>query len=521
MTIGAEQTQQASSQLSATDMNAEMVRRKASGAVVSLAYRRVINQVMSFTGNVCLARLLSPAIFGMFATVQYVVNFFGFFGDIGFGATLVQRKEPPTEKVLRTVFAIQQGLITILVMLVFVAAPYFARKYHMSESSVWLFRALSLSLFLTSMKVIPSIHLERKLEFRKIVIPEMAETFVFFSVAVTMAFMHYGIWSLVCATVARGFVGFIIFFILAPWRIGFAFDVKTARDLMSFGGPFQLGQFFWLIRNAAIPLFAGAMCGMKAVGYLNWSWGLSLQPYCIIEIVNRVVFPVCSRLQDDKEALGTNIGKYVRMAALGVFPIACVMMAVVPWAIRYVYNGHQPHKWDPALPSLYLFMASMMASPIIKVYSRAFYAMRQVRTAVTLTAVYVFTGWALNVPLVLKYGYNGIAISTFLVSVLCIWLPIREMRKIVEVPVLKCIWVPLVGSLVSLAVTRWLAIMFIKGIPSLVLVTAFGFVVYFAAIWLLQGQVILAEIKSFMAAARSSSSAPANALGEDTASEAL
>ena len=517
MAISAEQTQQASSSLPVVDMNAETVRHRASGAVLSLVVRRIIHQAISFTGGVCLARMLSPAVFGVFTTVTYVVNFFGFFGDIGFGATLVQRKEPPTEKLLRTVFAMQQGLMTVLVLLVFVAAPFFTRKYHMSDSSVWLFRALSLSLFLTSMKVIPTIQLERKIDFRKIVIPELAEVFVFQSVAVTMAYLHYGVWSLVCATVARGAVGFVIFFILAPWKMGFAFDRKMARDLLTFGAPFQLVQFFWLIRSAAIPLFGGALCGVQAVGYLNWAWGLSLLPYGVIEIVNRVVFPVCSRVQNDREALGRNIGKYVRMAALGVFPLACVMMAVVPWAVEYVYKP----KWMPAVPSLYFFMLATMASPIMNVYSRAFYALRMVKTAAKLTGIYVITGWILNVPLVLAYGYTGIAVSGFLVGLICIWLPIREMNKIVRVPVLECVWAPLVASIISLAITRWVAMMFISGVVTLVAVTLFGFAVFAAALALLQGRVILSEISSFMAAAKNSGAAVTEVGGEGMAADGI
>jgi O-antigen/teichoic acid export membrane protein len=233
--------------------------------------------------------------------------------------------------------------------------------------------------------------------------------------------------------------------------------------------------------------------------------------------VNRVVFPVCSRLQHDKEALGCNIGKYVRMAALGVFPISCVVMAVVPWAVEYVYKP----KWTPAIPSLYLFMAAMMASPILNVYSRAFYAMRMVKTAVKLTAIYVVVGWILNVPLVLKFGYIGIAMSTLLVSLICIWLPILEMNKVVRVPVLECIWAPLVGSLITLAVTRLMAVMFISGVVTLVAVTLFGFIVYAAAMWMLQGRVILAEIRSFMAAAKNSGVAATDPVADDVAADAL
>lgn len=483
-----------------SDMSVETIRRRATGGLVSLAARRAFHQAVSFAGNIMLSRLLSPSVFGLFAIITYIVNFFGFFGDIGLGAALVQRKEPPSERVLRTAFAVQQALMMIFVTAVFVAAPFISKKYGFSPASAWLFRALSLSLLLTSMKIIPAILLERRLDFRRIVIPEMCEVIVYQSVAVSMAYLGYGVWSLVCATLARGALGFTVLFVLSPWKMGYAMDTKTAKELIGFGAPFQAGQFFWLLKNAATPVFAGWFCGQAAVGYLTWAWGLALLPYAVIEIVSRIVFPVCSRLRHDKELLGRSIEKFVRMAALGVFPIAMVMIAVAPHAIQYVYNPKwQPDKWQPALPSLYLFLLSMLGAPIINVYSRCFYAVGKTSVAVKLTAVYVFLGWLFNVPLLLKFGFVGIAWSTLLVAVISIWLPMREMKKIALVRAGSQVWAPLVSSVVAMIVTRFIADHFVSGVAALVFVTLLGIVIYGLTMIALQGSRLAKEARSFLA----------------------
>ncbi|MDO8589380.1 MAG: oligosaccharide flippase family protein [Armatimonadota bacterium] len=498
MIASAKETQEAVAQTPASDMSVETIQRRATGGLLSLALRRAVHQVISFFGNILLSRLLSPSVFGVFSIVTYVVNFFGFFGDIGLGAALVQRKEKPSERVLRTTFTIQQSLVTFFVIMVFVASPFISKKYGMSESSVWLFRAFSLSLFFTSMKVIPSILLERQLYFNRIIIPEIAEVAAYQTVAVTMAYMGYGVWSLVCATLARGVLGFTILFILSPWKLGYAFDKPTAKDLVKFGAPFQLGQFFWLIKNAATPVFAGFVCGKAAVGYLTWAWGLALVPYTIIEIINRIVFPVCSRLQHDKDMLGRSIEKFVRMSSIGVFGIAAVMMAVAPYAIKYVYTA----KWTPALPALYLFLLSMMGGPIINIYSRSFYAIGRAKTAVKLTAAYVGLSWIFNVPLLLKYGFVGIAWSALLVTVIGVWLPIREMEKIVHVQIWKQVWAPLISACGTLALTRWIAVKAVDGVLTLVGVTLVGMAIYAVFMLLLQRETLIAEGKMFVTMVR-------------------
>ena len=518
---------------SGSDMSVETIQRRAATGVLSLALRRVVHQIISFSGGIALARLLSPSVFGVFNLVTFVVNFFGFFGDIGFGATLIQMKEKPSERVLRTTFAIQQGLVAILMVLVFVSAPALARYEKLPQSYMWLFRAMSLSLFLTSMKVIPSVMLQRKLDFNRIIIPEIAEIMVFNAVAVTMAFFHYGVWSLVFATLSRAAAGFTILFILAPWKMGFAFDKEVGRRLVRFGGPFQLGQFFLLLKNMAIPVFATAMCGTAASGYLSWANGLALLPYSVIEIVCRVALPVCSRLQNDIPMFARTVEKNVRMAALGVFPIATLMAAMAPYAVQYIYSPKtDPTKWAPALPALYLFLAAIMASPVIHVYSNAFNALGRPKTSARLTGTYVLLGWALNIVLVyyhsvfgIRDAYNGIPWSMFLVALLCVWLPMVEMRKIASVRLAPNVWAPLVSSLLAMCLTRWVAVQVIhpvhgqasRLIPVLLIfgVTVLGMVFYVGFLLMLEGKRLLSEVSSFKTLVKAPSSPESEAAPVD------
>jgi len=144
----------------------EISHRAVSGVMV-LTVRKFLLKAVNYIGSIILARLLLPEIFGIFAIVSFIITFFGFFSDVGLGAALIQKKEKLSNKDLSVTFTLQQILVVSVTILIWLTAPLFAAKYNLGLQGVWLLRVFSLSLFLTSLKTIPSILLERKLQFKR------------------------------------------------------------------------------------------------------------------------------------------------------------------------------------------------------------------------------------------------------------------------------------------------------------------------------------------------------------------
>jgi PST family polysaccharide transporter len=217
-----------------TELNLDNLKQKAFKGIFTLSFRRLILKVIDTVGVIFLARALSTDVYGVFGIISFVVfTFLSFFSDIGFGAALIQKHTELTEDDIRTTFTIQQTLVTSLMIIAWIASPYISNFYNLGLQGTWLIRVLSVSLFLTSFKTIPSILLERKLQFEKLVIPEILETVIYNVVAVYMALHGYGVWSLVIAIIARTVVGAAALNILCPWPIGWKFDRQSAA-LLSF-----------------------------------------------------------------------------------------------------------------------------------------------------------------------------------------------------------------------------------------------------------------------------------------------
>jgi PST family polysaccharide transporter len=156
-----------------------VIKGKIVSGVFALTSRTLILQAIALVAKTLLTVILTPAVFGTYYIATAFIDFFNYFSDIGLAAALIQKKEEPTLLDLRTVFTVQQSLIGILVLLGFIFSEKIGLFYHLDAGGVFLIRALLISFFLSSLKTIPSIILERHLAFNKMILPQVLENLVF------------------------------------------------------------------------------------------------------------------------------------------------------------------------------------------------------------------------------------------------------------------------------------------------------------------------------------------------------
>jgi len=130
-----------------TEITLEAVKKRAVKGVVVLTGRTFLLSVLSLVATGFLTVFLEPSEFGIFWIVSAIVNFLAYFSDVGLAAALIQKKERITDKDLKTTFTIQQGLVLILLLVLFLATPLFTRIYGLSFEGKLLLYSLGISLF--------------------------------------------------------------------------------------------------------------------------------------------------------------------------------------------------------------------------------------------------------------------------------------------------------------------------------------------------------------------------------------
>ena len=226
-----------------TEISLEVVKKRAVRGVAVLTSRTMFLNTISVVSLGILWAFLEPEQYGVFLLVSATVNFLSYFADIGLGAALIQKKRQPTNRDFKTVFTIQEILVSTIVIILFLLSPFLARTLNLSKEALHLLYALNFSFFLASLKNIPSIILERKLDFVKFVVPQVLEQTIYYVSLVFFAWKGFGITSFTYAVLIRGVIGVIAIYVLQPWKPGFAFSKKSIKDLLGFGVPYQLNNF--------------------------------------------------------------------------------------------------------------------------------------------------------------------------------------------------------------------------------------------------------------------------------------
>ena len=194
----------------------------------------MVGAVSQFGVGVLLARILTPADFGLAALVYVVLGLAQPLGDLGLGLAVV-RRAGLTERHVRTAFTGSVLVGIAVAVLVAVAAPLGAAA--MGDARVTpVLRLLSAGIAIRGAAAVADALLRRNLDFRRQFLIETASYLVGYGgVAVTLSLLGYGVWSLVWGGLTQTLVasGLQLAVVRPPVRPLLA--RRELEDLLGFG----------------------------------------------------------------------------------------------------------------------------------------------------------------------------------------------------------------------------------------------------------------------------------------------
>jgi O-antigen/teichoic acid export membrane protein len=474
------------------EVDIALITRRSIRGVFALTSRTFVIQIVSFLANFLLTIFLSPAIFGVFFVVSAAIAFLSYFSDIGLAAALIQKKEEITREDLKTTFTLQQILVVTVVLIALILATPIANFYHLQKDGVFLFQALAIAFFLSSLKTIPSIILERNLRFEKLVIPQIVETLFFSVVVVTLAMKGFGVTSFTYAVLARGIAGVITIYIISPWKIGLGFSKDSARKLLSFGVPFQLNSFLALVKDDLFIAYLGRALPLAQVGYIGFAQKWAFAPLrLIMDNVIRITFPSFSRLQNEKEVLEKAIEKSIFAACFLIFPALVGLVALSPYFVHLIPKYL---KWEPALLSLGLFSIGAGLSSVSTPLTNALNAIGKIKVSLYLMVFWTIATWVLTPMFILFFGFNGVAAASALIACSVV-LVVFITKRYVKFDVLKATMFPLLSAAIMGVALYFLSPILVKGLISLIFMILLGAMVYFLCIFLFARNEVRADVQ--------------------------
>lgn len=474
------------------ELTLELVKSRAVSGILTLTGRTFILQIIALIATFLLTIFLDPSEYGVFFIVTAVVNFFAYFSDIGLAAALVQKKESLKKEDLETTFVVQQTLVLTLAVLVFLLSPIIGRWYHLSSQGVYLLWALGFSLILSSLKTIPSVILERRLDFGKLIIPQIVETLVFNIVVVVMAAKSFGVTSFTVAVLARGVVGLVVIYLIQPWRPGFSFSRSSFSRLMRFGLPYQANSFLAVIKDDGLTAFLGGILGASGMGFLGWAqkWAYAPLRFFMDQVI-KVTFPAYSRMQENKEELSRAVTRSIFFVCLFVFPSLVFLVSLAP-ILTEIVPRYQ--KWQPALIALTLISLNTAWAAVTTPLTNLLNAIGKITITLRLMIMWTTLSWLIIPLLAISQGVNGASLGFSIVGASSI-VAILVSKKYIDISLVESVFKPLASSVVVLIFLLLVKDKMVPSYPWFFALLFAGGIIYSVSTYIIVGPKILADVK--------------------------
>lgn len=326
-------------------MAEENLKSKTISSMIWTATQRFGVLILGFVSNLVLAHFLSADDYGVIGMISIFITLAETITDSGLGAALIQ-KENPTEVDYSTVFWSNLIISIILYIILFFAAPAIAHFYNM-DVLVKILRIKALIIILQGLRLIQTTILQKNLNFKKISIIYLTASVISTIVAIVLAVLGWGLWSLVVKTLLDISVRTALFWIFGNWKPKFQFSKVSFKQLFSYGFVMLITSLIITLYGEGQGLIIGKAFSAATLGYYTQAKKLQEIPTnAISQIVNQVTFPVFAKLKDNTEKMKNGLKKIV----VGVSYISFPMMLYFFISASPIFNLLFSEKWNPSIP---------------------------------------------------------------------------------------------------------------------------------------------------------------------------
>lgn len=314
---------------------------------------------MEFIFGLILARLLTPAEFGLIGMITIFILIAQIFINSGFKQALV-RKTECTDEDYSTVFVFNLVVGVLFFLIIYFIAPLVSMFYEKPVLTS-LLRVLSLSLIISSFTIIQRATLVRRLDFKLQARIGITATVVSGVLAIACAYLGMGVWSLVVKTLSRELIYSILIWTWNAWKPSLGFVKSSFDELFGFGSKLLVSGIVGSIFNNINYVIIGKYFSADILGYYTRAEMFKKLPsQNISSIVTSVVFPALAKVQDDPIKLKYGFKKVLTTTAMVVFVLMAGMIAVAePMIISLIGEI-----WRPSIYMLQVLCVAGMLLPI-------------------------------------------------------------------------------------------------------------------------------------------------------------
>ena len=376
--------------------------------------------------GVWLARLLTPADYGLVGMISVFFAVATVFVGSGFGAAYVQKKEV-TDLDANTVF--YSNLIISLVCYagLWMAAPAIAKFYDQAQL-VSLTRVMGVSLIINAFNMIQVAQLTRTIDFRRKTTITLTATLISGIAGILAALLGWGVWSLIFQQLLNRLLTTMGMWVTSSWRPALQFSTQSFHCLFSFGAWVLAASIVRAIFDNIYILIIGKFFPLAQLGFYTKAKRFrSLVAEQLAGSVGMVAFPVLSRMQDDPSRLRVGVRSFLTYTMAFTAPLIVTLMVVAKPFVLVLLT----EKWAPVIPYIQLLCISGFLYPIHLVNVQVLQAQGRTNLNFRITVIKNLLRIG-NISLMYRFGVFFIIIGEIVTSFIALAINSYYTRKLLN-----------------------------------------------------------------------------------------
>jgi O-antigen/teichoic acid export membrane protein len=378
------------------------IRSRAVRAVIAVAGRGVVVQVLAASASIVLARRLAPTEVGALAVGLSITGLASALADGGLAAGLIRSPAEPSLDELRCALGLQLALMSILALIAIGATAPFGRIGLITSIMVI---ALPLTAFQTPAKVL----LERDLKYRKVAAVEVAESLAFFGWMSATLVAGWGVWGPASASIVRAVVSGALLLLWVPRaRLVPRVDRARSASLLAFGIRFQAVNLANLVRDQGLNAAVGLILGLPALGVWTLASRVLQVPMMLFGSLWRVSYPVMTRIVGFDPRPRDLLERSVVYGGLGGGLLLSVAASISPELIPILFGSRWAGASNVVVPTLF---ALVIGAPVALATGGYLFARGDVGSVLKSTVLHTVAWFAVSVPLLYVIGVPAIGVG--------------------------------------------------------------------------------------------------------------
>lgn len=295
----------------------------------------LLRAALQFAQTMILARILTPADFGLMAIIMAVYGVVALLIDLGLSNALIHFPDR-SRPLLSSLYWLNLGAAVLMMATLMLSAWPLARLYGQSELLPAML-LLSLAMPISASGQQFRVMAEKDLKFSRLAWIEVSAAVGGFIAALLVAMLEGGVYAFIVAILVTSAIssGLAWAVLSKGIRPGLHFNLQEVKPHLSFGSYRLADTLLISAQMQADVLIGGAVTGSAAMGIYTLPRDLTLRlaNTVVNPVVTRVGLPIMAKVQADRTALKSIYLQTMRMTSSVNFPIYA---ALALWADEVV-----------------------------------------------------------------------------------------------------------------------------------------------------------------------------------------